>query len=77
MRMADGSGFDDEVRLRWDADMMCSAGQAVCAAVWPARWEHWLLFNDAAFALVLRGLAGAAGGDLARLHEFANVPGTC
>jgi hypothetical protein len=25
MRMADGGGFDDEVRLRWDADMMCSA----------------------------------------------------
>jgi hypothetical protein len=33
MRMANGGGFDDEVWLRWNADMMCSAGRAVSAAV--------------------------------------------
>lgn len=37
MWMTDARGFDDEVWLGRDADMMCSAGQAVGAAAGPAR----------------------------------------
>lgn len=66
--VAEACGFDDEVRLGWYADMMCSAGQRR-----PMRLEPWLLFDDSTFALVLRALAGTGGGDLASLHELADV----
>ena len=70
MGMAEARGFDDKVWLGWDADMMCSAGQR-----WPLRLEPWLLFDNAALALDFRSLACAAGGDLARLHQLADVSG--
>jgi hypothetical protein len=73
MWMIDARGVDDEVRLWWKADMMCSAGQGG----WPLRWELWLLFDDAAFSFSFSNLACTAGCDLAGLHEFANVPEAC
>lgn len=73
MGMIDACGFDDEMWLGRKADMMCSAGRAVGAATGPARWEPWLLFDDATLAFGLRSLACAAGRDLARLHQLADV----
>ena len=29
MWMVDARSFDDELRLGWDADIMCSAGQSI------------------------------------------------
>jgi len=71
--MVDVRCFDDEMRSGRDADMMCSAGQTGIPAVWPARVELWLLFDDASLALVLCSLACATGCDLACLHKLANV----
>jgi hypothetical protein len=73
MWMVDTCSFDDEMRSGWEADMMCSASQTIIPAVWPVGTELWLLFDDATFSLVLRGLACATGCDLACLHKLANV----
>jgi hypothetical protein len=37
MWMVDARSFDDDVRLRGKADMMCSAGQGTLVGVWPMR----------------------------------------
>lgn len=68
MWMINARGLNDETRFRWDADMMCSAGQRR-----PMRWEPWLLLDVSAFAFSLSAFAGAGGCDLACLHELANV----
>ena len=52
--MADACGFDDGMRLGWDADIIRSAGPDG-----PIRCRLWLLFDDAPFAFVFRGLASA------------------
>jgi len=68
MWMVDTRNFDDEVWLRWYADMMCSVGQSR-----PMRRELGLLFYDAALAFGFGGFPCTGGCDLARLHEFADV----
>jgi hypothetical protein len=60
MWVADARGFDDEEWLGWDADMMCCcAGSGVVGHSGRAMWDLWLLFDDAALALVFNGLACA------------------
>jgi hypothetical protein len=73
MWVTEARGFDDEMWLGWDADMMGAAGPSVFGQRGRARRDLWLLFDDAALALVFRNLARAAGGNLASLHELANI----
>jgi hypothetical protein len=78
MWIVDARGFDDEEWLGWDADMMCGcAGPGVVGRSGRAMWNLWLLFDDATLALDFDGLACAARGDLACLHELADISCSC
>lgn len=68
---------DDAVRSRWNADVVCSATPAIVVGGSPRGWERWLLFDDASLALDFGAFARTGGGELARLHELANVAVLC
>jgi hypothetical protein len=68
---------DDAMRSWWNADLVCSVTPAIVVGDHPRGWERWLLFNDPAFAFDFGRFASTRRGELAGLHELADVSAAC
>jgi hypothetical protein len=64
---------DDAMRSWWNADLVCSETPAIVVGDQPRGWERWLLFDDSAFAFDFGRFTSTRRGELAGLHELANV----
>ena len=68
---------DDAMRSWWNADLVRSVTPAIVVGDQPRGWEHWLLFDDSAFAFDFGRFASTRRGELAGLHELADVSAAC
>jgi hypothetical protein len=64
---------DDAMRSWWNAELVCSETPAIVVGDQPRGWERWLLFDDSAFAFDFGRFTSTRRGELAGLHELANV----
>jgi hypothetical protein len=75
--LVEGTGrLNDAVMWRPEADMVRSLGPGF-PALECRGWAQWLLFDYATFAFAFASFGSAGGGDLTRLHELADVSGSC